>query len=61
MSRWIYMNSVCRKMRADASACIFFAAKYSPFFIAVFLLHVKNDDKNNIFVMPIIGKEERRI
>lgn len=60
MSRWIYMNSVCRQMRADASACIFFAAKYSPFFIADFLLHVKNDDKNNIFVMPIIGKEERK-
>ena len=55
------MNSVCRQMRADASACIFFAAKYSPFFIADFLLHVKNDDKNNKFFMPIIGKEERRI
>lgn len=47
----------CEQMRLLA---FFFAAKYSPFFIADFLLHVKNDDKNNIFVMPIIGKEERK-
>lgn len=61
MSRWICMN---KDMPENASRCFclhFFAAKYSPFFIADFLLHVKNDDKNNIFVMPIIGKEERRI
>lgn len=52
-----------KDMQKNASRCFclhFFAAKYSPFFIAVFLLHVKNDDKNNIFVMPIIGKEERK-
>ena len=47
----------CEQIRLLA----FFAAKYSPFFIADFLLHVKNDDKNNKFFMPIIGKEERRI
>lgn len=48
-----------KDMPENASRCFclhFFAAKYSPFFIAVF----KNDDKNNIFVMPIIGKEERK-
>ncbi len=54
------MNSVCRQMRADASVCIFFAAKYSPFFIADFLLHVKMMIKIIFFVMPIIGKEERK-
>ena len=53
------MNSVCRQMRADASACIFFAAKYSPNFIADFFLHVKNDDKNKLFYADYRqGREE---
>ena len=46
-------------MRADVSACIFCGEIFTVF-IADFLLHVKNEDKNNIFVMPIIGKEERK-
>ena len=47
-------------MRADASACIFFAAKYSPLFIADFFLHVKNDDKNNNLLCRLSrqGREE---
>ena len=46
-------------MRADASACIFLRRNIHRFLSRIFL-HVKNDDKNNIFVMPIIGKEERK-
>lgn len=52
-----------KDMPENASRCFclhFFAAKYSPFFIADFLLHVKNDDKNNNLLCRLSrqGREE---
>lgn len=46
----------CEQMRLLA----FFCGEIFTAFYRGFFLHVKNDDKNNIFVMPIIGKEERK-
>lgn len=41
MSRWIYMNSVCRQMRADASACIFLRRNIHRFLSRIFFCMLK--------------------
>lgn len=54
------MNSVCRQMRADASACIFLRRNIHRFLSRIFFLHVKNDDKNNNLLCRLSrqGREE---
>lgn len=54
------MNSSTGKCEQMRLLAFFFAAKYSPLFIADFFLHVKNDDKNNNLLCRLSrqGREE---
>ena len=62
MNRWTCINSDAGKCEQIRLLAFFLRRNIHRFLSRIFFLHVKNDDKNNNFLMLIIyrqGREEK--